>query len=291
MTLEITKLDSLNKGVNLAVFGAIHGNEICGTTAIRRVVKEIQSAEIIIKSGSITFIPICNPKAYKQNVRFIERNLNRFLVPNDNPVYYEDKINNHICKVLRDVDFLLDIHSYGTEGESFAFLGLSEEENNFARALGTDSFVYGWAEAFNSSGKQPNEGVGTTEYSRMNNTKAITLECGFHENKNNSDIAYKAIINALKYHKIIEGEVKLIAKEKAKCAKMQKIFYKEKEGNFTNPVKHMTAIKRNSVIADYLDGTQISSGEDDAYIVLPKYKAKQGAEWFYLGVKTEFPKL
>src|SRR5216684_3059818 len=79
-------------GPRLVVLGAVHGNETCGTRAIRRVVEEMDSGTLEIAAGEATFVPVTNPLAYARGERAGERNLNRNLGPKDNPADFEDRI-------------------------------------------------------------------------------------------------------------------------------------------------------------------------------------------------------
>lgn len=275
--------DSGKDGKTLVVFGAVHGNEKCGTLAIRRAIDEGLKPD----SGKIIYIPICNPKAYEENVRFIDRNLNRYLYPKDVQEHYEDSLDPVLCETLDEADFLLDLHSYESQGKAFIFLGESKEENDFALALGVHDFVYGWAEAFSSSSEKGSlEGMGTTEYTRSKNGKAITLECGHHANEDAAEVGYAAIKNALAY--VVTGEREVRAADDNRIVKMQTVFYKEREGSWTKPWKHYDEVKAGDILASYDDGEDIIAPED-GFIVLPKATPKLGGEWFYFGIGTAFP--
>lgn len=291
--LERHDFDSGVEGKHLVVLGAVHGNEKCGTAAIRRAIAEIEAGEIELRSGKVSFLPICNPRAYAQNLRFTERNLNRYLVPKEEKVHYEDHLDEQICSVLGEADFLLDLHSYQSEGGPFIFLGTSDAENKFAQALGVNDFVYGWGEAFASSADaNPNESIGTTDSVRLQGGMGVTLECGHHANADAADVGHQGILRAMSYLKITDQQFAPVDKP-TRCVKMQSVFYKQKAGDWAKPWKHYDSVSAGEVIAEYADGEQIVA-EKDGYIVLPKASAtdeKIGGEWFYFGVGTEFPKM
>src|ERR1700733_9015107 len=104
-------------GPNFLVMGSVHGNEKCGTTAIRRVMQEIDSGKLTITRGQLTFVPIANPRAFDEDKRYIERNLNRYLVPMKNPDCYEAQLGNILCPMLEQCDVHLSIHSYTVGGD------------------------------------------------------------------------------------------------------------------------------------------------------------------------------
>ncbi|MFM7851442.1 MAG: succinylglutamate desuccinylase/aspartoacylase family protein, partial [Flammeovirgaceae bacterium] len=95
--IEQTTFHSLEKGKHLVVLGAVHGNEKCGTLAIRQAVSKFQTGEWQLQCGKVTFVPICNPEAYAQNKRFYQRNLNRHFYPKPIHIDYEDKIDPILC--------------------------------------------------------------------------------------------------------------------------------------------------------------------------------------------------
>ena len=96
-------------GKRLMVTGAVHGNEVAGTHGIRRVVAEIERGELALARGSVTFVPITNPKAYALKRRNGDRNLNRNLTPTDTPTEFEDHIANWLCPLFARHD-ALDAH-------------------------------------------------------------------------------------------------------------------------------------------------------------------------------------
>ncbi len=282
--------DSGVEGKSLVVLGAVHGNEKCGTQAILRMAKELDNGCLKLKHGTLVMVPITNQKAYNQNVRFVDRNLNRQLHPSHQGKGYEDQINSELCAILESTDVLLDLHSYASQGGPFIFLGGGNQaENDFAKALGVNDFVYGWQEAFGNANTQvdPYESMGTTEYTRYVGGIGVTLECGHHYNDDAPDVGYKAIINALVHLQMLEGEGSFI-KDDYRCVHMKLAFYKEKAGKLAKQWKHYDSVKKGQVLAEYEDDKKIVAPED-GYIILPKLDAEIGKEWFFFGVGSEFP--
>ncbi len=291
--IERITFDSENPGKHLVVLGAVHGNEKCGTAAIRRITPEIESGEIKLKAGKVTFVPIANPRAYEENKRFVERNLNRHLYPKDAPVHYEDHLTSILCGILDETDALLDLHSFQSLGTPFCFLGTSSaEEIDFCHALGVVHFIYGWSDAFgnSSTNSDPYESMGTTEYTRHKKGIATTLECGHHDDKDAPAIAYNAILNALVHFGMTEEKHATRAKQKHHYIKMKTVFYKESPGAFVQPWKHLDQVNAGDVIARYDNGEEIRAPED-GYLVLPKGETDRptGSEWVYFGVETNQP--
>ncbi|MEM6603162.1 MAG: succinylglutamate desuccinylase/aspartoacylase family protein, partial [Pseudomonadota bacterium] len=279
---------TLTDGPHLLITGAVHGNEPCGTEAIMRLISQIENKAINLQRGTLTLIPICNPEAYKQNKRFIDRNLNRSLYPKAEYIHYEDRIDPILCDYLTKADILLDLHSYASQGGAFGFMGhYSAEEIEYCLSLGIENFVYGWSDAFQNSDADPREAMGMTEYARSKGAIAVTIECGQHLNKDAPDIAYDTILHALSYCKMIENPIPL-PKILHKFVQMRDVFSKEKAGSFAQPWKHCDMFQKGDILAEYDDKTKIIAPYDGV-IVLPKLSANIGKEWFYIGQMTECP--
>ena len=121
--LRSHRITGLARGPKLIVTGAVHGNETAGTQGIRRMLAEIDSGDIEIVRGSVTFVPVCNPLAYNQMRRMGERNLNRRLQPTATPQDFEDRIANALCPLLATHEVLLDLHSFRSPGQPFVMRG------------------------------------------------------------------------------------------------------------------------------------------------------------------------
>ena len=278
---------SSNSGPRLLVLGGVHGNEICGPAAIEYILGRFNSGQIKVQAGSVTFVPICNPRAYAENKRFIDRNLNRALTKRAEPKAYEEFLMNELAVLLEDCDVLLDIHSYRAGGPAFAFRGgdeLREREEPFIASLGLNHVIYGWQEAYAASGVKidPIESVGTTEYARNHGAIAITIECGQHLDPSATPVAIRAIEGALAYLGIANLPVPP-REGNLRRTRIKKLFYKQRAGVYAKPWKHLDEIKEGELIASFDDGEKILS-PFTGRMVLPHADCPVGQEWFYLGV-------
>jgi predicted deacylase len=207
--IEVFKYDSGRPGTALAVMGAVHGNEICGAIALKKLKARIDAGAIVLKAGRLILVPVANPEGYAQNKRYIDRNLNRKFYPKPESERhdYEDHLDNQICAALDGVNYLLDIHSYDAEGPPFIFIGGKfSEEKKFALSLGvSNNFIWGWSDAFRNSNIPEKESYGAVEYIRTVGGRSITLECGQHKAPGAPDVAYVAAVNAMAYHGLIDA--------------------------------------------------------------------------------------
>ena len=57
---ESIQFTALRSGPRLIVTAAVHGNETCGTVAIRRVLADIDQGRLNLVAGTVTFVPVSN---------------------------------------------------------------------------------------------------------------------------------------------------------------------------------------------------------------------------------------
>jgi len=303
--VQSVSFSSLKAGSRLIVLGAVHGNEHCGTRAIRRVIMEIESGQLGLVSGSATFVPVTNPLAYARHQRMGERNLNRSLEPTDTPIEFEDRIANWLCPLLAQHDVLLDLHSFHTAGEPFAMLGpennpgplepfaRSAEETAWALRLGVSRFVDGWLDAYAAgvarrlaAGVPAREadvryGVGTTEYMRAQGGIALTLECGQHDDPAAPDVAYRAIRNTLA-HLGLAAEPRPAPASGAGTLRLYQVVARAHGGDrFTRDWASFDRVHAGEVIGTRHTGMPVTA-DRDGYVVFPNPDARPGQEWFYL---------
>lgn len=285
--LNPVSFSSSKSGPRLLVLGGVHGNEVCGPAAIEHVLGLFNTGKIKVESGSVTFVPVCNPRAYAENKRFIDRNLNRAIAKRAEPKAYEEFLMNELAPLLEDCDVLLDIHSYRAGGPAFAFRGadeLRDQEEPFIASLGLNHVIYGWSEAYAACGVtiDPIESVGTTEYARNHGAIATTVECGQHLDPSAIPVGIRAIEGALA-HCGIATAPEAPREKTMRRTRIKQLFYKQSAGTYAKPWKHLDEVKQGELIASYDDGAKITA-PFAGRLVLPHADCPIGQEWFYLGV-------
>jgi predicted deacylase len=308
---ESIRFTSPVNGPKILITAAVHGNETCGTFAIKRICEALESGELKLQRGTLTLIPVTNPKAYRLRRRAGDRNLNRRLAPTETPTQYEDHIANWLCPILAEHDGLLDLHSFQTGDMPFALFGpannqdklepfsQAETEEALVQRLGCSRFVYGWLDTYAKGiARRTQEvlagrfsasdvdidsayGIGTTEYMRSKGGWAITLECGQHEDITGRDVAYQAIINTLLLTGLITGDAPQPA-QGAQVLGLFDVFDRFDQGDyFANSWKSFDAIAKGELIGTRADGSTLVA-DQDCFIVFPNTKSQPGQEWFYL---------
>ena len=279
-------------GMNLLVLGGIHGNEIAGIYACQKIITDLQSGRFQLKSGCLTLVPICNPQAYRQDIRQIDENLNRVIKQHSHPITYEQKCANEIAPLIRENDFTLDLHSTHCKGDvPFAFCDYPKEYNQlFIQSLNVDYVLTGWPSIY--ADKDDISDCSTEQYAHICGQSATTVECGYHKEPQARELAYQAILNALRVFDMIEqlpNDVQIAdiqSTKKKTIIRLKEYIVKEKPGRLCQNYKHLDEIHKGDKIAVYDDGTSLLA-PSDGYILLPNLMAEIGAEWYYWGVKEK----
>lgn len=305
---------ALDAGPRLIVLGAVHGNEVCGTRAIERVLAELQAGQWQVQRGALTLVPVANPLAYAKGTRIGERNLNRRLRPSDAPREHEDRIANLLCPWLAAHDVLLDLHSFRGPGEPFVLRGPPDNdsplepfahaaaEGRFAAHLGPTRIVDGWMTAYAEGAARrrarglledadPSYGIGTTEYMRSQGGYGVTLECGQHEDPAAPEVAYRAIRQGV----VLLGLADLPDFRPAPPARaferlrLATVVDREHERDrFVRTWASFDAVRAGQSIAERADGSFVRAPRDGR-IVFPDASARPGHEWFYFAEPTDRP--
>jgi len=295
-------------GPRLVVTGAVHGNETCGTRAIRRVIAEIDAGVLSLSRGKVTFVPVANPLAFKNGRREGDRNLNRRLAPTAAPEAFEDHVANWLCPLLADHEVLLDLHSFHAPGPPFVMLGPEDNdgplepfahaarEEALARRIGVQRAVDGWLSTYARGVERrrewarrhpearldldPRYGMGTTEYMRSVGGWALTLECGQHEDPEAVETAYQAILRTLAHLQLADAQDP--APATLELLRLVDVVDKTDAGDrFDHPWTSFQPVRGGERIGTRADGTTVLAPHD-AHVVFPNPAAGPGQEWFYL---------
>ena len=310
--LRAHRITGLAPGPKLIVTGAVHGNEIAGTQGIRRVLAEIDSGDLEIVRGSVTFVPVCNPLAYNQMRRMGERNLNRRLQPTATPQDFEDRIANALCPLLAAHEVLLDLHSFRSPGQPFVMRGPANNrgtlepfshaaaEAQLAAHVGPSRIVEGWMAAYadgvarrrvmaltpGAVHEDPSYGVGTTEFMRAQGGYGITLECGQHDDLAAPEVAYFAIRQTLALLGLADIPLMPPA-QPFECLALVEVTDRHAEADrFAKAWSSFDPLAAGELIAVRADGQELRAPRA-GHIVFPDVSAQPGHEWFYFAQFSE----
>ena len=272
----ITKYEfaGIAPGPTLLLLGAVHGDEVCGTIAINRIVDDINTGRLTINAGRMIFVPICNERAYAAGTRFADENLNRVMRTYENPTTYEQRAANEIVPLIQSADFVLDIHSQHVDGEPFCFANDMDDMRlmDFIRATGAPFVITGWDDLYDASTDSSTE-----DCAARAGVIATTLECGGHDAPQSPIVAYNAALGVMQHLGIIDSTP--IAKNLTRIH-MTEVYYFN-GGRLARDWRTFDIVRTGDVIALDARGTEIIAPVDGC-IVLPNPNAKMGEEWFYI---------
>lgn len=302
LELVAHRFSGVQAGPALIVLGSVHGNEVCGSIAIGQMLGALNAGDVVIQRGSVTFVPVANPLAWKQRSREGQRNLNRHLHLTDHPDQFEDHVANCLCPLLARHDALLDLHSFHTPGEPFVMLGPDDndgpleafarcaEERAMARHLGIHRCVDGWLDTYargvarrrkSDPAADPRYGVGTTEYMRSVGGYGVTVECGQHDDPQAIAVARNCIFNTLAFLGLTD-EVSPTPVRRFEHLRMFEVVDRNDEADhFAREWDSFDAVRNGELIGTRADGTSITAPRD-GFILFPNPDAPAGREWFYL---------
>ncbi|PCJ19601.1 MAG: hypothetical protein COB02_07595 [Candidatus Cloacimonadota bacterium] len=260
-------ISSGNDGNNYLILICIHGNETCGLEAILSLQKsgELKS---LLKSGTLSIL-LANPKAYEQKRRYINCDLNRSIAKNDLKFDYEIQRSKIVEKYIENADFVLDIHSTSGPSVSHALpcdLSCSE---NFAKTLPVNYLITKLAHL-------TVEGGTTLDFAKKQNSCAVTIECGQHEDKKSIEVAISCIKQLFNLKALINPS--LIMLECLKSFEVKKGFLFKQNFSCFDFVKYGQEIASDDL------GTITCTNLDGGYIIMPNSSPKIGEEAFFWAI-------
>jgi predicted deacylase len=312
-TLRIHGYAALQPGPRLMVLGGVHGDETCGTAGIERVVAELDAGSLQLLRGQLTMVPVANPLARRLGRREGERNLNRLFRPSTpglEPADYEGRITDLLCPLLDRHEVLLDLHSFQSAGEAFAMIGPRDntgtlepfarafEEGQLALHLGTPRVVEGWLDIYAAglaqrAGGRPADdaalafGWGTNEYMRSRGGYGVTLECGQHADPAAPEVAYRAILSALRLLGMAAPDPRAVPPAAPSLLRLISVTDRlDDEDQFVREWATFDPVAKGEPIGVRADG-RVVQADRDGFIVFPNSAALPGTEWFYFAVESE----
>jgi len=274
------EFDSHQRGTHLVILGGIHGNETCGPQALQKIISELRSGSLKLLTGRLTIVPVCNPRAFAANTRYIEENLNRVFQVSKEPMSYEQGLANEICPWVQSGDVLLDLHSMQSAGEPFVFLNApTPESRTLCEAVGAPLILRGWPEVYAAHPELLSSCTQT--FADRNGIPNALVECGRHADPAADIIAYRSVMNVLRHYGIIEG-VRPQA-EPSRYIQMTGLYTRKSEqDSFPREWTNFEAFEEGTLLAVRSSGEEIRA-EKPGVMILPSPVSSIGTEWFYVG--------
>lgn len=277
--LDVTVFHGHKAGPHLLLTGAVHGNETAGPLALTKLIAALNDGSIALQNGTVTIIPVCNPEAYKRDVRFVESNLNRVIRNHDTPQTYEEKLAQNLVPYIKACDYMLDIHSTH-EPDDPAFSFMDENHANcvsMAKSIGIETLLVGWEDVYKD------EDHSTEAYANRQGKTALTLECGYHKADDAAKVAWQCVINTLIYLGMIDHTAPTALDNYTIYRFLTTTRYQDGD-RFAKNWKHLSPVAKGEIIYTTADGRPVTA-EQDGYILIPNHNATAGTEMFYFGIK------
>jgi len=246
--------------------GGVHGNEVCGVNAIRKLKDSLK-----IDAGELRLI-IANPKAVENNVRYTEENLNRcFLDKQKGTGSYEEKLAAKIMEHLRWADFCLDLHASNSK-DSKPFVIVAKKNLSYGSVLPIGIVVTGFEKFYKG---------GSGEYVDSLGKIGVGVECGYLQDEKSTGIAEQCIFSVLQTTGLVNSTDNINAGNKEI---LDLVFQYHNKDEFV-PVKEFSdfePVKEGQLIGH--DGKNEVKADRDGFIIFCRKRKAGYGESFVLAV-------
>ncbi len=274
-------------GPLLIIVGAVHGNEPAGVLALEAVIEQLRERGLP-EQGTLLGL-IGNLGAFRQNLRFVDRDLNRYFTPERMAGDQSSTEAREARELLTTIDaavkrfsptelILLDVHTTTADGGDFATTIPDPASRDLAKCLGVP-VVLGLTEVLHGTlvAYFTSERVGLP-------TRAFAYEAGQHEAGASAARAEQLIWRLL-------GELNMMPKaaprlDESRDARPQltRIIYRlaiPPGGAFSMlpGFGNFDPVQAGQPLA-YLDGETVVN-DYDGYILMPLYQA-QGEDGYFV---------
>lgn len=277
---------SSTPGPKVVIIGSLHGNERIGAEAIEKLKNDLADCKLL--AGEV-FLILGNPFAYEQNVRFLEFDMNRLLgkdysdleTADSSTLAIEQKRVLEIAEIVKDADFLLDIHSTIKPSRAFMYCETSLEHLKLANLFSVDYIVSA------ASDFRPADLVSSVDnFVDERGGIGLTYEAGWHEDPLKVSEVIKNIKTFLQELDVYDFE---LAVNSAHIAQQMLIYAdvipQSGSFSFVKDFENFDFVEKGSIIA--LDGDAEITAKQDSYVVFPKIKIFPGRAACYLACKNQ----
>lgn len=286
----VTSFDSSVAGPHAMIAGLVHGNEICGATAL----DFLHRHNIRPTRGRLT-LAFMNVAAYRcfdpenpTSSRFVDEDMNR--------VWIKDVLNSprssveldrarQIRPILDTVDVLLDIHSMQQMAPPLSLSGRLTKGRDLALAIGVPEVVV--MDDGHLSGRRMRDYDGFDDLGSAKN--ALLVECGQHWQRETGSVAIETVLRFLWHLDMLAGSV-IAAHLPAKPPPMQRVIevtdavtITGPEFHFSRKFKGLEVIARAGTLIGHDGVTPVLTPYDNCVLVMPTHRLGRGHTAVRLG--------
>ncbi len=258
----------------------MHGNEPCGSDAIRRLIDDFEQGDLVPTGGTIYLIH-ANPEATRQGRRFTPggADLNRlwdfaFVDELRREAWgYEHHRALELREALGGLDVFLDLHSAASETPAF---GVSNGElpiAQLAKRIGISFLVESWY------GLADKVIIG---FLKLSGVPALSVECGAHDDPEISTKAYDLATSFLRATGVVHGEGPLQERDVRTVHVLERITKPSHQFVFGSPWTGFQQLEPGTLIGrDRVTEIRVNRR---CYAVLPNERVEVGDDVIYLAV-------
>lgn len=281
--IEKVVFDSGIAGPDLLIFSSVHGDEQEPVKAVGKIIGELQSGAITLKSGKVSFVQHANKPAYDKNKRYIDEDLNRIFYHHPTPDTSEKKIANELIREIDTCDYFLDLHTISTSNPASVFLDYETPENTkLALAMGIPVLYIGWPEMYAGTGENL---PSSTDYAHAVGKHSVLVECGGHRDANSAVVAEDCIRRALGHLGLTDYPAPLV--DNAVAYKFEEIHRNVDGAELLGTWNNLDIAKAGTELIRYHKTGGSLTATYDRVVLLPNGNALEGDEMIYLGSKVD----
>lgn len=258
------------EGPTLALVAGVHGNERVGVMALQALWPTLE-----ISKGTV-YAMYANPEAIANDVRFIEKNLNRCFVKDKVGTLLEDRRAQELMPIFDTCDAVLDLHATNSE-RTTPFIITETPSLALARALDFPIISTGWNEA---------EGGAVDGYVYERGKVGVTLELGSVKSPElYLDLATQSILTFLRFYSSIAGEVPAPVRAPKYVHIARAVLKRTNKLSFMRDFVDFEELPEGKVFAKDGD-TEYRAGKGEC-IIFPRPQKEIGGEAFLIGKFTD----
>lgn len=263
---DVTLVDSGIPGPVVAIFAGVHGNEKAGVYALNKLLPELS-----ITRGRL-YIVFANPPAIEQDVRMVNKNLNRCFFKGNDGTAPEDVRARQLMGVLDMCDAMLDLHMF-YDNNGLPFVICEDNALDLAKIFDVEVISTNWSET---------EPGGTDGYMYEAGKIGICIECGpISKSVEYTDFAQTAVLQFLSYFDM-SSRVVAYSDSQKRIIRAEKAVFKDSMNFDLKPgFSNFQRLKTGEVLAK--NGDTLLRAGDGECIIFPHYKARVGEEAYILG--------
>ena len=274
-----------DSGPHIVVFGGLHGNEICGMEAIRDLMTELRSGQLTLQSGCLTLVPVANPKAAEQGVRFIDHNLNRIFhhaCLDQDSQGYEHTLLPELLTLAKKADILIDLHSMTDNAPPFALIAPEDDQHIIlAEAANLNHIMV------QSTAIIADHHFTTMDFGLYHDIESLSVECGQHDDPAAITVAYEVIRNICDHFNVIAYPEKR-SPVKPAFYHVQSVVRREAPGRFVRDWQSFDFVERGMPLALYENGRAVQA-DTTGFIFMPNEATPLNEEWLTIIQQIEKP--